>query len=62
MLSSIQNEIEVTNVGSFALDTLRIEKGIPEFGSEIGRLTKPLDIGGENYTDIDKVRKFIATD
>ena len=44
------------DVGHYAVDSLRIDAGIPEMGKDIGRLSSPLDFGEFSFVDLNKVR------
>ena len=49
------------HVGQYAVNALRIHAGIPEFGSEIGPLTSPAELGKYSYANFNKVCYLFAS-
>ena len=46
---------EIRNVGLYALNSLRIEKGIPGWGSELSHSVRPQNAGLNSLVDLSKV-------
>lgn len=46
---------EIRNVGLYALNSLRIEKGIPAWGSELSHSVLPQNAGLNSLVDLSKV-------
>ena len=53
------SEHEITNVGHRALESLRIERGEPSFGSDLGYSILPQQVGLESLVDHEKVIYFV---
>lgn len=46
---------DVRNVGVYALESLRIEQGLPAWGSELNPLDLPKNTGLGSFVDLSKV-------
>ncbi|CAB3993588.1 FAD-dependent oxidoreductase [Paramuricea clavata] len=51
---------EIRNVGLYALNSLRIEKGIPAWGSELSHSILPQNAGLNSLVDLSKKTEFIS--
>ena len=49
------------HVGQYAVNSMRVHAGIPDFGSEIGPLTSPVELGKYSYANCNKVCHSFAS-
>ena len=47
----------IQNVGHYALDSVRVEQGVPAWGTELDYLSLPQEAGLESLVDIERVSK-----
>ena len=45
----------VVNAGMYCLDSLRVERGLPRWGRELGTRITPLEVGQDHTLYMDKV-------
>ena len=50
---------DITNVGLYALNSIRIEGGIPAVGAELTQSVLPQNAGLNSLVDLSKVRSII---
>ena len=56
LLLSTGADSGVVNAGMYCLDTLRVERGLPCWGNELGTHTTPLEVGQDHTLHMDKVQ------
>lgn len=59
-LRKVGEKYGLTNFGSLIYNTLRLEKGVKMFGSEICLDTNPYEAGMENFVDSSKEHDFVG--
>ena len=50
----------ICNVGHLALNSLRVEQGVPSYGAELNYCVLPQQAGMDSFIDKNKVYKFCS--